>query len=206
MNVELYMLDKLKARVQLARQIDVAQHKVKKEKHEKNWLKETADAMGIELDSDFADRYARPRPVCLPVFEPRQPPSDEETKRTGPTKRQKRATDTRIKDQKLQLKQLLIQPLLAQGVSKRYVTSGSNPIAHELLAGESESTICRCGDQTCAQWKYSLWQVTESCSVSRKLPLGPTCQGGRPRGAARKSTSMRSGVDSARLCRSLNYH
>lgn len=155
MNIELYMLDKLKARVQLARQIDVAQHKVKKEKHEKNWLQETADAMGIELDSDFADRYARPHPVCLPVFEPRRPPSDGETKPTGPTKRRK-ATDARVKDQKLQLKQLLIQPILAQGVSKRYVTSGSNPIAHELLAGESELVICRCGDQTCAQWKPSL--------------------------------------------------
>ena len=155
MNIELYMLDNLKTRVQLARQIDVAQHKVKKEKHEKNWLKETADAMGIELDSDFADRYARPRPVCLPVFEPRRPLSDAETRLTGPTKRQQKAADTRIKDQKLQLKQLLIQPLLAQGVSKRYVTSGSNPIAHELLAGESGSTICRCGDQTCAQWKPS---------------------------------------------------
>ena len=155
MNIELYMLDKLKARVQLARQIDVAQHKVKKEKHEKNWLKETADAMDIELDSDFADRYARPRPVYLPVFERRRPHSDAGTKLSGPTKRQQKATDAKIKDQKLQLKQLLSQPLLAQGISKRYITSGSNPIAHELLAGESESTICRCGDQTCAQWKPS---------------------------------------------------
>ena len=34
MNIELYMLDKLKARVQLARQIDVAQHKVKKRSEE----------------------------------------------------------------------------------------------------------------------------------------------------------------------------
>jgi len=59
MNIELYMLDKLKARVQLARQIDVAQHKANKQKHEKNWFKETADAMEIELDSDFADRCAR---------------------------------------------------------------------------------------------------------------------------------------------------
>jgi len=59
MNIELYMLDKLKARTQLARQIDVARHKANKVKHEKNWLKETADAMDIELDSDFADRCAR---------------------------------------------------------------------------------------------------------------------------------------------------
>lgn len=58
MNIELYMLDKLKARVQLARQIDVALHKANKQKHEKNWFKETADAMEIELDSDYADRCA----------------------------------------------------------------------------------------------------------------------------------------------------
>lgn len=49
------LLDKLKARVQLARKIDAAQHKVKKEKHEKSWLRETAEAMEIELDSDFAE-------------------------------------------------------------------------------------------------------------------------------------------------------
>jgi ATP-dependent RNA helicase DDX24/MAK5 len=58
MNIELYMLDKLKSRVQLAREIDVARHKADKQKHEKNWFKETADAMEIELDSDFADRCA----------------------------------------------------------------------------------------------------------------------------------------------------
>jgi ATP-dependent RNA helicase DDX24/MAK5 len=69
MNTELYMLDKLKARAQLARQIDVAQHRASKEKHERNWLKETADAMEIELDSDFATRCAHLCLVCLLVFE-----------------------------------------------------------------------------------------------------------------------------------------
>ena len=54
MPVELYMLDKLKARIQLAREIDNAQHKAKKEKHERNWVKEAAEAMEIELDSDLA--------------------------------------------------------------------------------------------------------------------------------------------------------
>ena len=53
MSIELGMLDKLKVRVQLARKIDSAQHKVKKENHERNWMKETAEAMDIELDSDF---------------------------------------------------------------------------------------------------------------------------------------------------------
>ena len=44
MPIEMDLLDKLKARVQLARKIDATQHKVKKEKHEKNWLRETAEA------------------------------------------------------------------------------------------------------------------------------------------------------------------
>jgi ATP-dependent RNA helicase DDX24/MAK5 len=140
MNVELYMLDKLKARVQLARQIDVVQHKANKEKHEKNWLKETAEAMEIELDSDFSIRCAHFCPAHLLVFEQCPPRSDAEAKPNGPTKRQQKAAFAKIKNQKLQLKQLLAQPLLAQGISKRYITSGSNPIVHELLAGESEST------------------------------------------------------------------
>lgn len=53
MPVEHDILDRLKKRVQLARQIDVALHKVKKDNHETNWLKETADALEIELDSDM---------------------------------------------------------------------------------------------------------------------------------------------------------
>ncbi|CAE6487667.1 unnamed protein product [Rhizoctonia solani] len=51
--IEHDILDRLKHRVQLARQIDAAQHKVKKDNHEKNWLKETAQALEIELDSDI---------------------------------------------------------------------------------------------------------------------------------------------------------
>ncbi|KAF8889623.1 P-loop containing nucleoside triphosphate hydrolase protein [Infundibulicybe gibba] len=52
--VELNLLDKLKVRVQLARKIEQTQHKIKKENHERNWMKETAEAMEIQLDSDFA--------------------------------------------------------------------------------------------------------------------------------------------------------
>ena len=55
MPIELDLLDKLKKRVQLARKIDVAQHRVRKEKHEKNWMKEAAEAMEIKLDSDLAE-------------------------------------------------------------------------------------------------------------------------------------------------------
>jgi ATP-dependent RNA helicase DDX24/MAK5 len=53
-SVELHILYKLKERVQLAKQIDSKQHKMQKENHEKKWMREAAEAMEIELDSDFA--------------------------------------------------------------------------------------------------------------------------------------------------------
>ena len=53
MPVVLDLLDKLKSRIQLARKIDSEQHTVKRQKHEKNWLRETAEAMEIDLNSDL---------------------------------------------------------------------------------------------------------------------------------------------------------
>lgn len=52
MPISLDLLDQLKARVQLAKRIDTSTHRLTKQKHEKNWLREAADAMEIELDSD----------------------------------------------------------------------------------------------------------------------------------------------------------
>lgn len=53
MSIELNMLDKLKERVQLARQIETTHHKIKKANHDRKWMKETAEALEVELDSDF---------------------------------------------------------------------------------------------------------------------------------------------------------
>jgi len=38
MSIELSFLDKLKTRVQLARKIDSAQHTIKKDNRERNWM------------------------------------------------------------------------------------------------------------------------------------------------------------------------
>ncbi|TFK73479.1 DEAD-domain-containing protein [Pluteus cervinus] len=111
--VELNMLDKLKARVMLARQIDTAQHKVTKANHERNWMKETAEAMEIELDSDFYNE------------------SDEEK----PSNNRQRSTAAKNSALKLELKKLLAQPLIVKGVSPKYITSGSRPIVDDILAG-----------------------------------------------------------------------
>ena len=61
MTIDLGILDKLKARVQLARKIETTQHKVKKVNHDRRWMKETADALGVELDSDIAKYALSPR-------------------------------------------------------------------------------------------------------------------------------------------------
>jgi hypothetical protein len=41
---------------------------------------------------------------------------------------------------KAELRDLLSEPLVAKGISTRYITSGSAPIVDDLLAGECESS------------------------------------------------------------------
>ncbi|KAI0002587.1 P-loop containing nucleoside triphosphate hydrolase protein [Russula compacta] len=114
MNIEHHFLDKLKVRIRVAKDIDTLQHRQNKVKHEKKWMRATAEALDIDLDSDYQ--------------------SDDD--RIGPTKRQNKAHDVKLGQLKAELRQLLRQPLVARGVSMRYVTSGSHPIAHDILAGE----------------------------------------------------------------------
>ncbi|KAH7344801.1 P-loop containing nucleoside triphosphate hydrolase protein [Rhizoctonia solani] len=105
--VEHDILDRLKERVQIARQIDVAQHKVKKDNHENNWLKETAEALEIELDSDM----------------------EVHTEKSYRVKK----NSAKVQKLKMELKELLSEPLVARGISRRYITSGSRSIADDLV-------------------------------------------------------------------------
>ncbi|KAH7920183.1 ATP-dependent RNA helicase [Leucogyrophana mollusca] len=114
-SVELTLLDKLKARILLARQIDTAQHKIKKQNHERNWIKEAAEAMEIELDSDILSG------------------SEDEGQ---PSKFKRKKSNVKTASLKAELNKLLSQPLLARGISTRYITSGSRPIAHDMVVGD----------------------------------------------------------------------
>ncbi|KAH8996729.1 ATP-dependent RNA helicase [Lactarius akahatsu] len=110
MNVEHHLLDKLKRRLRVAKEIDAVQHRANKAIHEKKWMRVTADALDVELDSDYlsdngADRSSRVR-------------------------------DSRLVRLRADLKELLSQPLVARGVSTRYITYGSRPVAPAILAGE----------------------------------------------------------------------
>lgn len=46
------ILDKLRERLELAKRIDDVEHTASKQAHDDNWIKKTADAMDIEIDSD----------------------------------------------------------------------------------------------------------------------------------------------------------
>ncbi|KAG6889410.1 hypothetical protein C0992_005332 [Termitomyces sp. T32_za158] len=117
--VELSMLDKLKYRVQLARKIETSHHKIRKENHDRNWMKEAAAAMEIELDSDYL--------------------SEDDGEKSSNHKR--KAKDARNAALKAELKHLLSRPLIARGISAKYITSGSRPIVDDLIAGANHENM-----------------------------------------------------------------
>lgn len=176
MTVELYLLDKLKARIQLARQVDLAQHKLKKENHEKKWLREAAEAMEIEIDSDMNLR-------CGPFYMDHEVASNFEIRVGGcsddddnghrdqdlPSKKQRKVASAKTAALKAELKELLAQPLIARGVSTRYITSGSLSIVDDMVLGQrAYEVLCR---WTC---ELTLAQSTRRCSDSLRVPQGRT--------------------------------
>lgn len=125
--VERVLLDKLKERVQLARDIDKVQHSATKKKHEKNWLKITAEALELELsDDEWIHLYLR----FLIVDD--DPCSDSYEKTNGV-----KDNSVQVKAMKKELRELLSEPILASGVSRKFITSGSRPIVEDLIRGQS---------------------------------------------------------------------
>ena len=53
-----------------------------------------------------------------------------------PSKQQRKAANAKMATLKAELKALLAQPLVARGVSTRYITSGVRSIADDFVAGE----------------------------------------------------------------------
>jgi len=66
-------------------------------------------------------------------------PSESEDE-SRPSTRRKKENDTKIAVLKAQLKELMSKPLLGRGVSTRYITSGSRPIADDIISGEGKSS------------------------------------------------------------------
>ncbi|KAJ9109741.1 hypothetical protein QFC19_001971 [Naganishia cerealis] len=119
LQVEPGFLPKLRERVRIAREIEKAQHAVKKAKHEKSWLQEAAEAMDIDLDPDLLSAEE----------------SDDEIARSRKKPKQRlRDNAPRLRHE---LDALLAQPLMARGVSAKYPTSGSRVVINDLLSDKN---------------------------------------------------------------------
>lgn len=64
--------------------------------------------------------------------------SSGDERKGGPTKHQRKNASVKTAALKAELKQLLAQPLVARGVSTRYITSGSRPIVDDVISGTCE--------------------------------------------------------------------
>jgi ATP-dependent RNA helicase DDX24/MAK5 len=56
----------------------------------------------------------------------------------------RKSKDAKMTALKAELKHLLSQPLIASGISAKYITSGSRPIVDDLIAGESKFVNLKC--------------------------------------------------------------
>lgn len=115
------LLEQLRRRISLAREVETANHKMKKKNHEKNWLKEAAEAMDIELDSEPSD--------------------DDELPMTKRNSAGSAKYDPKIAKAKAELNSLLKQPIMVRGISHRYITSGSRRVVDDIIAGNRECPL-----------------------------------------------------------------
>ena len=98
-------------------------------------MRETAETLGVDLDSDYM-RYAPLASLSFGSLYLINSESDNETKLST---QKRRAKDQQMQGMKAELKHLLSQPLLARGVIKNYITSGSVSIVDDLIAGSRAS-------------------------------------------------------------------
>jgi hypothetical protein len=88
--------------------------------------------MDLELGSDMDDACVLLFFLPLSRSDPRSSADDT----GGTTRREAKAQKGKAAALKGELARLLAQPLVARGVSTRYITSGSAPIADDLVAGQ----------------------------------------------------------------------
>lgn len=58
---------------------------------------------------------------------------------SNPSSHRLKTQNAKLGAMKEELKRLLAQPLVARGVSTRYITSGSRPIVDDIVSGDCES-------------------------------------------------------------------
>lgn len=71
----------------------------------------------------------------------------------------KAKNDAKIKALKRQLSDFLSQPLIARGISAKFITSGSRQIVNDLLRGESAYGICNESHFANACWPFKIMKL-----------------------------------------------
>ncbi|KIO19922.1 hypothetical protein M407DRAFT_30408 [Tulasnella calospora MUT 4182] len=121
LQLDLDIIDRLKHRVSLARRIDAVVHKHTKADHEKNWLKQAAKDLDVEIDPDFVHI------------------EDEDGDERAYRKKKKEKEDAAALKRELEF--LLKQPLVANGVRAKYITSGARSVVDNLISGRGHEKI-----------------------------------------------------------------
>ncbi|KAI7864976.1 P-loop containing nucleoside triphosphate hydrolase protein [Spinellus fusiger] len=118
--VDLSVLKEMRQRVQLATEIDKLEHQENKATHEENWMRN----MARDMDLVFDDEVVKGRG------------NNTDTKREQEKKKHK------VNSMKNELRQLLLVPMLPNGVSRKYVTgSGLSELVDRLIKNEDTSLL-----------------------------------------------------------------
>ncbi|KAJ1665224.1 ATP-dependent RNA helicase [Coemansia sp. RSA 1813] len=121
--VDLDLIGRLKPRVDIARDVDLREHKINKRTHEKNWFKKNAKELDIELDSDFM-------------------PSDDDDGEDSSIIHSEKIEKQQIKALKGRLSQMLSKKILGRGISGRYLSSSTvNDLAARLMDTDNSNMV-----------------------------------------------------------------
>jgi len=138
------ILDQLKKRVDLAKEIDVAHHRATKAAHDDKWLRDAAEAMEIDLD----DEKCVPSPcLTLPPHvssRPDLPPlhSSDPDGPVVPSRKKRSQSAAKVRALRSELDALLRKPLMVRGVSAKYLTTrGTVGLVDQLVGGTGHSKI-----------------------------------------------------------------
>lgn len=121
--VDLSILREMKHRVNLATDIDKMEHKVEKARHEEGWMRKMAREMDLDVSDEEVD------------------PDEGKKKKNG-------KDDITLRNKKNELKQLLAQPMLPQGVSMRYLTGSVVADLVERLLENNDKDVLLPGHAT----------------------------------------------------------
>lgn len=137
------ILDKLKERIELAKRIESTMHKASKEAHEDNWVRQAAEAMDIEIDSDMEYVSLFLPFVCigtaLTVVRRMSSFSDADETGTKKSRKELKSKAAKVKVLRAELQAMLDKPLMMRGVSAKYITTrGRVGFVDQLVGGTSE--------------------------------------------------------------------